>query len=372
MIYLDNNASTPLRPEALAVLREHANIGNPSSPHRIGARARRVLEDAQDTLKQNLGADSATVICTSGGTESDHLAIRGLAHWMRTQNPQRNEVILSAVEHPAVHLAADSLCNQGFVVRQLPVERTGQIAQSALAQLLSPRVALLSVMLVNNETGALQDLQSVAAQAAQVGCLLHTDAVAAAGKMTIAFDQWGVDALSLSAHKFGGPRGVGALLLRRGLRLQPLWWGGGQQDAIRPGTEAVPLIAAMSEALRLSANEEPKLTVLRNKLRHGLLQLPGARALFATTERVVSNTLSLGFQNYSAAVAAQLFDKHDICVSAGAACHDGDEKPSAVLLAMGVSEAEARCMLRWSLGWQTSEADIDKALLVAHQVTARV
>ena len=349
-LYLDHNATTPLRPVAQHAIAEAlAATGNPSSVHGFGRAQRRLVEDARETVAALAGASAESVVFTSGGTEANTLALLGAGC---------RRVLVSAVEHDSVLAAAD-----GAV--RIPVDGDGVVEVAALEALLAkakPPV-LVSVMLANNETGVIQPVAAVAETAHRFGALVHCDAVQGAGKLAFAMDDLGVDMLSLSAHKMGGPQGTGALIVRSGTEILPVVRGGGQERGLRAGTEAVALIAGFGAAAaeaKDSGPTWPEIETLRDRIEaHVVKTAPGAR-IFGRGAPRLANTSCLAMPGVANEVQVMAFDLAGIAVSAGAACSSGTVGPSHVLGAMGASESDARSAIRVSLGWTTRADDADR------------
>jgi cysteine desulfurase len=359
-IYLDNNATTPLLPAVWEAMRPYhvEAFGNPASAHGAGRRARRALEDAGERVAALLGSHPDEVLFTSGATEANNLALFGLAG----QPPA--ELITSPIEHPSVAEPIAQLELRGFGVRRLPVEASGIICTNALPELLLAETRFVSVMLVNNETGA---IQPVARLVEDLGgrAPFHCDATQAVGRLPVDFHQLGVTTLSLSAHKFHGPKGIGALLVRRGTRLVPQLWGGHQQQGKRPGTEAVGLVVGLATALDLAVREAETRRAQVAHLRARFLE-----RLRASCEPVVLNgpdqgglphTLNLSFPGCQAESLLMNLDLAGVACSTGSACSSGSLLPSPVLRAMGVPEAVLRSAMRFSLSFLLTEAEIDEA-----------
>jgi len=355
--YLDHAASSPTLPEAVAAMTEALGLaGNPSSLHTAGRGARRLLEEARESLAADLGARPGEVVLTSGGTEANNLALLGAV------TPARPEVAVSAIEHPSVAAAAGRL-----EVLALPVLPTGHLDVAAAAGLVGPRTALVSVMWVNNETGAVQPIPDVVAIAHSVGALAHSDAVQAFGHLPLHFGESGLDLLSVSAHKLGGPVGIGALVVRRGVPLAPSGFGGGQEASLRSGTVPVALAAGFAAAARVVLQhrdaEGGRLAGLRDRLISGAL---------AAVPDVVTNTVgpcgpaivNLTFTGTRADDVLLLLDAAGVDASTGSACTAGVHQPSEVLLAMGRTEAAAASSLRFSFGPDTTAAAVDHLLAV--------
>ena len=365
--YLDHAATTPMRPSALAAYAEAAaTVGNASSLHGAGRRARRRVEEARESLAAHLGCRPSEVVFTSGGTESDNLAVLGQA-----AASGGDVVAVGATEHHSVLDSAAHLATArggGADVRVLPVDRRGAVAPDtvrSLADEAGPRLALVAAMLGNNEIGTLTDVAGVAAAARSVGAAVHTDAVQAVGHVPVDFGALGVTSLSLSAHKFGGPLGVGALIIDRGAECLPVGFGGGQERDLRSGSVDVPgvvaMAAALDEAIRDMDAEAVRLGRLRDRLVAGVLaRVPDAIAN-GGGERL-PGIANLTFPGCSGESLILLLDAAGIECSTGSACTAGVAEPSHVLLALGAGEAAARSSLRLSLGHTTTEDDVDAAI----------
>ena len=366
-IYLDNNATTRIDPRVSeAMQRCHlARHGNPSSQHAVGRRARRVVEEARERIAETIGcrigdARADRLIFTSGGTESNNLALIGLAG----QPP--GEILLSAIEHPSVVMAAKLLMDRGFSVMAIPVNADGVIRLDAVQEMLSPRTRLVSVMLGNNETGVLQPIQELAAICHHHGILIHTDAVQAVGKIDVDFHRLGVDALSLTAHKFHGPGGIGALAVRSGVSLTPVLVGGFQQLGERPGTESVALIAGMQRAVELwqveSRQRLTRFTSQRDRLENRLRrEIPSAVVIGSAAHRL-PHTSNIAFPGLHRQSITMALDLEGVACSTGSACASGSAEPSRVLLAMGIENSLIEGSIRLSLGADTTDAEIDLAV----------
>ena len=383
-VYLDHAATTPVLPEAVeAFTREVTQLGNPSSLHSRGRSARASLETAREQVAAALNAEPAEVIFTSGGCESDSLAVVGSALAARSAQASRPRVLISAVEHPAVLEAAQVLSDRhGFEVTRLPVDSTGVLDLSALEAELtgaSEEVALVSVMWANNETGAIQPIAQVVEQARRSGgaaIAVHSDAVQAVGHLPIDFAGSDLDALSLSGHKFGAPIGIGALVAQRTLPLAPTVFGGGQERGIRSGTVPVALAVSLAAALEVSVarleSERLRLTALREELAARILaEIPQARRNGPGGEGVLPGHLHVTIPGVD--VDALLFglDSWGVAASAGSACAAGVTQPSGVLIAMGDSEDLARSVLRLTLGHTSTQADVDRLIAVLPDVVER-
>ena len=345
--YLDYNASAPLRMEARAAVAGALSVtGNPSSVHRSGRAARRLVEDAREQVGALVGAVPSQVVFTSGGTEANNLALRG---------SHRRALLVSAVEHVSVLEAAPEAA-------RIPVDAEGIVDPGALDGLLAEAEtpALVSVMLANNETGVIQPVAEICRIAHRHGALFHCDAVQGAGKLAIDFAALGADMMSLSAHKIGGPRGVGALIVAEPVDLAALNAGGGQERGRRGGTENVAGIAGFGAAAQAAAGlgEVANIAVLRGRLEgEALARNPGARIFGGAAPRL-ANTVNIGIRGHPAETQIMALDLAGIAVSAGSACSSGKVAPSHVLRAMGVGEEWAVCAIRVSLGYRTTEADV--------------
>jgi cysteine desulfurase len=373
MVYLDHNAITPMRPEAKAALAAALEVfGNPSSVHAAGRAARDVLDSARAQVAAAIGAQPAEIVFTSGATESAAIAIRGA---LGAARPGRDELVVTAVEHPCVLAVAEALRSEGRRVTVLPVDRRGLPDLEEAGAAVTARTALVCAMLANNETGVLLPVRELGALARDRGALFFTDAVQAVGKIPVDVRTLGADLLALTGQKFGGPRGAGALWVKTGVRLVPLL-GGTQERGRRAGTENLPglaaLGAALSAALEHRESEQRRIGSLRDRLEAGLLALvPGALVNGAGAERL-PGTLSITLPGTDAEALLIALDLEGICTSAGSACHSGSARPSPVLSAMGLTPAEARATLRLSLGWTSSDEDVERALEAVPRLAGRV
>jgi cysteine desulfurase len=366
--YLDNNATTRLAPEALEAMLPYFTVhqGNPSSLHGPGAAAAEAVRTARQRLQRLLGASREQELTfTSGATESNHTVLHGALE----AQPGRTELVISAVEHPTVLATCAQLArSRGVVVRVVPVDGFGRLDLDAYRQALTPRTALVSVMWANNETGTLFDVESLAVLARQAGALFHTDAVQAAGRVPIALRDSAIDLLTLSSHKLHGPKGVGALYVRDGLRLPPLFRGGKQERGRRAGTENVPAIVGLGHAAELAlaclGEEQGRVTALRDRLEQGLLARVAGCRRHGDLDHRLGNTSCLTFERVDGEALAAQLDRAGVAASSGAACASGLSEPSHVLRAMRVPPLEALGSLRLSLSRDSSEADVDRALEV--------
>jgi len=379
-IYLDYNATAPVPAEVAdavsAALRECP--GNASSIHAYGQRAKAVLDEARIAVARLIGAEPSEIVFTSGGTEADNLAVRGVAE-ERTVGA-RPAVITTAIEHEAVLGAVKALGRRGWPVTLLPVDPSGVVSVGALVRALDAAgdcpPALVSVMLVNNELGTVQPVKELAALARQRGVTFHTDAVQAVGRVPVNVHDLGVDLLSLAGHKFGAPKGVGALWVRAGLALQPQLLGGRQERGRRAGTENTPALEGLRVAADLAArrlaSDPPRLTALRDRLERGILaSVPGALVNGDPGARV-PNTANISFDGVEGESLVIGLDLEGFAVSTGAACSSGTLEPSHVLRAMGLPPSRVESAVRFSLGPETTAAEIDRVLAVVPALVARL
>ena len=373
MIYLDHNAITPVRPEARdALLLALERFGNPSSVHRAGRDARDVLDLARDRVAHALGARPGEVVFTSGATEGAALAIRGV---LGVAPPERRRLVVTAVEHPCVLSLARALAAAGTPLTVVPVDRRGEVDVAAFRAALGPDVALAAAMRANNETGVLLDVPALAAAARERAVPFLCDAVQAVGKIEVDVRTLGADLVLATSQKLGGPRGAGVLWIAPGLRLAPIF-GGEQERGRRAGTENLPGVAGLGAAIEAAVARRPeeaaRVGALRDRLEAGLLAaVPRARVNGAGAPRL-PGTSSVVFEGCDAEALLMALDLDGLCASAGSACHSGSTRPSGVLLAMGLSDAEARATLRFSLGWTSTDADVDGALALVPRLVERV
>lgn len=364
LIYLDFNATTPLAPAALAAMRPYLeeHFGNPSSIHAAGREARGAIDDARDRFARMLAVRPHEVIFTGGGTESDNLAVLGLA---RQFSSQGRHLITCTTEHHAVLHAFEHLQKrEGFQVTFLPVDRFGCVDLAQVEAAFTPETTLVSIMSANNETGTRQPVSEIAAVCHRRGVLFHTDAIQSFGKEELKADEF--DAMSLAAHKFYGPKGVGLLVLRGGLSIQRLYHGGSHENERRPGTENVASIAGMVAAaefvLKDRVEESGRIETLRNRLWIGIQSLLPDVVLNGHPEKRLANTLNVSFPGLDGEGLLIALDLAGIGASSGSACMVGSITPSHVLLAMGVTPELAAATVRFSLGKNTTEHEIDEAL----------
>ncbi len=381
-IYLDYAATAPVRPEvALEYARYLTLVGNPSSIHHLGQEARRAVEESREVIAAAVGCHRSEVIFTSGGTEGDNLAIKGL-YWQRnSEDAARRIVVTSAVEHHAVLDTVEWLEGQGAEVQFIPVDRTGALDISWLENFLAERgaeVALVTLMLANNETGVVSPLKNVSAIAASYQIPVHTDAVAAFGHVAVNFADLGVAALTISGHKIGAPVGIGALIVGRRVKLQSVQQGGGQERKLRPGTLNAAGVKAFAKAAEFALDEldaeAARLGSLRDRLGSEIKQLIPSAEITAPGKWRIPGSLHLRLPDCSSDSLLFLLDQAKIAVSAGSACTAGVTGVSHVLLGMGYEEAEATGSLRITLGYNSSEADVTallEALPTAYEAAKR-
>lgn len=364
LIYLDYNATTPLAPEAFEAMRPflERHFGNPSSVHQAGREARAAIDDARDRMARLLHAKPSEIVFTGGGTESDNLAIIGLA---RARAAEGKHLITSTTEHHAVLHAFEHLeRREGFRVSWLPVDRHGRVDPQQVLDTLTPETTVVSVMSANNETGVLQPVREISAICRERGVLFHTDAIQSFGKEPL--DAQAFDALSIAAHKFYGPKGVGLLYLRAGLPIERLQFGGSHENERRAGTENVAAIAGMAAAaefaVRDMAEERQRQAALRDRLWEGVRTAYPAAILNGHPELRLANTLNISFPGLDGESLLMNLDLAGICASSGSACMVGSIMPSHVLLGMGVPAEVARGTVRFSLGKMTTEEEITQAV----------
>jgi cysteine desulfurase len=362
-IYLDYNATAPPYPDAAEtmarLLREE--YGNASSVHSYGQRAKTLVDDARVQVAALIDAEASDVVFTSGGTEADNFALRGAADHREATG--RRHLIATAIEHEAVLNTLKALAKKGWTVTLLPVGESGVLSPDTLHAALRPDTVLVSVMHANNEVGTIQPIAELAALARAHGALFHTDAVQSVGKIPVSVRSLGDDLLSVSGHKFGGPKGTGALWIRRGVKLTPFLTGGRQERNRRAGTENVPAIAGLGVAARISreqlATNGPAIAALRDRLEQAVLGAVPGTQVNGDPARRVPNTSNISFEGIEAEALLIALDLDGIAVSTGSACSSGSLEPSHVLRAMGVSQARTRNSLRFSLGPATTPAEID-------------
>jgi cysteine desulfurase len=379
-VYLDHAATTPMQPAAIeAMTAALATVGNASSLHTTGRVARRTLEESRETIAEKLGGRPSEVVFTAGGTESDNLAVKGI-YWARCDaEPRRRRIITSAVEHHAVLDTVEWLAaHEGAELTWLPTETDGSVSPAALREALQEHddVALVTVMWANNEVGTVMPTDELAAAAAEFDVPMHSDAIQAIGQLPVDFAGSGLSAMSVAAHKFGGPTGVGALLLRRDIACVPLLHGGGQERDVRSGTPDVAAAVGMAVATRLAVDgldaHSAKLRVLRDRLIDGVLtRVDDAHLNGAVGDRRLPGNAHFTFTGCEGDSLLMLLDANGIECSTGSACTAGVAQPSHVLIAMGADTATARGSLRLSLGRTSVDGDVDAVLEVLPAAVSR-
>ncbi len=375
MIYLDYNATTPTHLEVLRTMLPYFNekFGNPSSIHRAGQDVRRAVEDAREKVAKLLNADAKEIIFTSGGTEANNTVIKGVAFANRDKG---NHIITSQIEHHAVLAPCKYLEKMGFEVTYLPVDKYGIVDLDALRKSIKKETILITIMHANNEMGAIQPIEEIAKIAHEHGIYFHTDAVQTVGKLPIDVKKMEIDMLSLSGHKFYGPKGIGALYVRKGVKFHPLLHGGHHEKNRRAGTENVPGIIGLGKACELAmqtmSHEQVKIKNLRDKLEHGILEKISDVFVLGHPEKRMYNTLAVCFKYVEGESILLSLDEYGICASSGSACTSGALEPSHVLLAMGIPHEIAHGSIRFSIGKFTKEEDIDKVIEVLPDIIKRL
>ncbi|AEF17482.1 MULTISPECIES: cysteine desulfurase NifS [Thermoanaerobacterium] len=363
-IYLDNAATTPLRKEVLDVMMPYLNsrFGNPSSLYSYGQEAKKAIEEARDKVAAAICANADEIFFTSGGTESDNWALKGAAYALKEKG---NHIITSSVEHHAILHTCQYLESQGFEITYLPVDEYGLVDPNELKKAIKGSTIIVSIMYANNEIGTIEPIQELASVSHEKGVLFHTDAVQAVGNVPIDVKKLDVDMLSMSAHKIYGPKGVGALYIRKGLRIDTLLQGGAQERNRRAGTENVAGIVGFGTAIELITQNIDehikKLTMFRDKLIDGILKIPYTRLNGHPTKRLPGN-VNVSFEFVDGESLILSLDMEGICVSSGSACTAGSIDPSHVLLAIGLPEEIARGSLRITIGEENTEEEIDTVI----------
>jgi cysteine desulfurase len=370
-IYLDCNASTPMRPEVLEAMMPYFldQYGNASSAHAFGQEAHGALEDARAQVAALLHASPGEIVFTSGGTEADNLGVIGTARALGTKG---RHVVASAIEHDAVRHAVDRLEREGFEVTRVNPEPTGRVSPDAVAAALRSETILVAVMASNNETGVIQPVAEIGALCAARGIAFHVDAVQAAGKAPIDVAAWNATTVAVAGHKIYGPKGAGALYIRRGVKPEPLQFGGEHEKGRRAGTENVPCVVGLGRAAELAAADlpdiPPRVAALRDRLEEGIFERVPHVVRHGDPGSRVCNTAHLSFVGVEGEHVILSLDMKGIAVSSAAACKTGSSHPSHVLLAMGVPRAIAQAAVRFSLGRSTTAEEIDRVLAVLPRV----
>ena len=363
--YLDHQATTPVDPRVREAVWPYLNdhFGNPHSiDHAYGWRAADAVRIARGDVGAFIGADDDAIVFTSGATESCNLALRGVA---RASNGRRSRLVTVETEHPAVLKTIEDLGCAGHEVSILPVGADGLLDLADLERVLDDRTALVSIMAANNEIGVLQPMEEISLLCHKNGALFHSDATQAAGRISMDVDAWGVDLLSLSAHKVYGPKGIGALFIREGVSIQPILTGGGQEQGLRPGTVPAPLSVGFGMACRIASDQwrddANRMSRLAQRLRTGIRRACPDIRFFGHPERRLPGTLSIGFPGVPADTVIDIVSPR-IAISTGSACSSGRSEPSKVLLALGLHVETAATGVRISLGRFTGESEIDSAI----------
>lgn len=379
LVYLDNNATTRPDPRVVDAMTPYLTefYGNPSSVHRFGQRARVAIDEARQRLAAALGCGDSEILLTGGGTEAINTAVRGLAASRRTADAARRRIVTSTVEHSATRELCQHLVHEGLIVDEVPVDSLGRLDLDRWrAAVASPHTALATLMWANNETGVTFPVRDAveACRAARVP--VHVDATQAVGKIPVNLREVGVDAASFASHKFHGPKGVGGLYVRRGIRLPPLLIGGPQERGRRGGTEHVPGIVGMGLAAELAvaaiATEMPRVSAMRDRLEQFILASIPQTSVNGATESRLPNTTNISFAALEAEAILLLLSEQEICASAGAACSSGSLEPSHVLRAMAIPERVAHGAVRFSLSRFTTDSEVDRALSVLPGVIDRL
>jgi cysteine desulfurase len=375
-VYFDYNASSPLaEPVAEAVSGATRDLfGNASSVHHFGQRAKAALDTARSAVAALISAEPSEVIFTGSGTEADNFAIRGIAEALEPTG--RRHLVASAIEHEAVLNTLKALGRRGWTVTLVPVDSSGIVKPDAVRAAMADKTALVSIMHANNEIGTIQPIAEIAAIAHERGALMHTDAVQSAGKIPVDVRTLGVDCLALSGHKFNGPKGAGALWVKRGTRVLPILTGGKHERNRRAGTENVPALVGLGVAATLAARkldaEGTRLAALRDRLESGILgRVPGT-AVNGDSSRRVPNTTNISFDRVEAESLLIALDLEGIAVSTGSACSSGTLEPSHVLKAMGFPAHRTQNSLRFSLGLFSTEAEVDRVLSVLPAIVEKL
>lgn len=369
-VYLDHCATTPLRPEVweamIPFLKKH--FGNPSSTHTFGSTAKKAVEEARYQVASLIGADVDEIIFTGGGTEANNLAIRGVAECYENRG---KHIITSVIEHPSVLNTCRDLERKGFYITYVPVDSTGTVDPNSIRKAITDETILISIMHANNEIGTIEPIEEIGKLSRDRGILFHTDAVQSAGKVPFNVNLLPVDLLSISAHKINGPKGIGALFIRRGTRILPVITGGHQERELRAGTENVPGIAGFGKACEIAGKEihekTQKLEQLRDSLQKSLLEKFPQCYINGHPQNRLPHVLSISFPMLDGEEITKELDKEGIAISAGSACNSGKKEISHVIAALGVPPEVARGTVRLSLGWGNTEGQIKKAVdIITH------
>lgn len=365
LIYMDNAATTPVRKEVLDSIIPYftTKYGNASSVYKLGQTSKKAVETAREQVAQALGADTSEIYFTAGGSESDNWALRGVTEALKEKG---NHVITTNIEHHAILHTSQYLEENGFEVTYLSVDEYGKISVDELEAAIRPTTVLISVMMANNEIGTIEPIEQIGEIAHKHGITFHTDAVQAVGHVPIDVNKMNIDLLSLSGHKLGAPKGIGAIYIRKGTKIKQLIFGGAQERKRRAGTENVPAIVGLGKAIELAnaemVEEVKRLTALRDKLINGIMQaVPNSRLNGHPTDRLPGNC-NISFAFVEGESVLMLLDMNGICASSGSACTSGSLDPSHVLLSLGLKHEEAHGSVRLTLGYENTEEDVDYVL----------
>ena len=375
-IYLDHNATTPVDPAAAAAMMRALQdlFGNASSVHYYGQQAKAAIDDARSAVAALIGAEPSEIVFTSGGTEADNFAIRGAAEALEVTG--RKHLITSGIEHEAVLNTFKALAKRGWKTTVLPLDARGIVSPDALRNAMTDDTALVSIMHANNEIGTIQPIAELATIAKGRGALFHTDAVQSAGKIPVNVRALGVDLVAISAHKFYGPKGIGALWAKRGVRLSPFLSGGKQERNRRAGTENVPGIIgagiAAQRAMMKMDVDAPRLSALRDRLESGILSSVPNTDVNGSRDARVPNTTNISFERIEAESLLIALDLEGVAVSTGSACSSGTLEPSHVLKAMGLSSHRAQNSIRFSLGTSNTEEQIDHVISILPRIVTKL
>jgi cysteine desulfurase NifS len=369
-VYLDNNATTQVADEVREAMLPHLGLehGNPSSIHGLGRSAKEAVDNARRQVAKLLGTQPRRIVFTGSGSEADNLAIKGAAFALRDRG---NHIITTTIEHPAILNTCRFLEGQGYIITYLEVDEFGYLHPEKLRDAMKAQTILVSMMMANNEVGTVLPIKELCAIAHEKGALFHTDAVQALGKIKVDVGELDVDMLSLSAHKLHGPKGIGALYIKKGLKVEPVVHGGGQEGGLRAGTESVPAIAGLGRAAELAMYALPEaehIKEMRDRLEDGIRNLVPNAKLNGHSDKRLPNTLNLtlpGLRGESVVIA---MDRYGIALSSGSACKSGSPEPTHVLIAMGKSVEEAHCSVRFSLSRYTTDDDIEQTLRALKEV----
>ncbi len=374
-VYLDHSATTPVHPVVVQEMIRYIteNFGNPSSVHSYGSEARKAVEGARERVSRSIGAKTEEIVFTAGGTESDNLAIKGVAYANRDKG---NHIITSAVEHNAVLDTCKALEKEGFSLTILPVDGYGMVSPASVAEAITDKTILITIMHANNEVGTIQPIPEIGRLTREKGILFHTDAVQSMGKIPVDVNELQVDLLSMSGHKIYAPKGVGALYIRQGVRCQPLNHGGGQERGHRPGTENVPGIVALGKAVELAVaglkEEGARLSRLRGRIINGVREKVSQVHLNGHPTMCLPGLVNISFEFIEGESLLLNLDMQGVAASSGSACSAGSIQASHVLLAMGLQQKIARGSLRLTLGRGNNEEDVDYFLEILPPIIERL